>query len=191
MGVLQFLAAVVQALAWPALALFFFLFVAKRSSHLIRFVKSIRYGDIEITLQDARKEVELLKLERGVTLVSELETDDKILRLAEIDPSVAIVEVWKKLEAKVIQLIQYNGLIRFTRPDLFVQRLYKLGKISTNELELFQRLHNIRNESVHARPSSAPTIAQVIEYRDFVEAFIARLEQIRNEPGHIDLPPKE
>ena len=191
MSALQFLATIVQALAWPALALFCFLFVVNRSSNLVRFVKSIRYGDIEITLQDARREVELLKSQRGVASAPDLEPDDKILRLAEIDPSVAIVEVWKKLEAKITQLIQHNGLIRFTNPDLFIRHLYKLEKISANELELFQRLRKIRNESVHARQRNAPTVAEVIEYRDFVEAFCTRLDQIRKEPGYIDIPAKD
>jgi hypothetical protein len=188
---LTFTATVISALAWPAFALFCVLMAAYRTPSLIRFIKTIRYGDIEISLQDARRDVEALRTERGVVGAVTIDPDDKILRLAEIEPAVAIVEIWKKLEEKVTQLIQHNGLIRFTRPDLFVRHLAKLGKISSTELELFGRLRKIRNESVHSRHEMSPTVAEVIEYHDFVDAFCQRLDQIKSEPGFIDIPAKD
>ena len=170
------------------ICLFYF---TRHASTLIRFVKTIRYGDIEVTFQDARHDFEVIQVQRGPVESPALEADNKILRLAEIDPGVAVIEIWKGLEEKLIQLIQHNGMMRFTTPDKFMKVLHDQKKISTTELELFQRLRKIRNESVHSRASQSLTVAEVLEYKNFVDTFLSVLELIRMEPGYIDLPPSK
>jgi hypothetical protein len=34
-------------------------------------------------------------------------------------------------------------------------------------------------------------LAEVIEFRDFVDLLIQRFEQMKNEPEYIDVPPKQ
>jgi len=186
MNLYQFLATVITGLAWPSLALIVIILFSRRAPNLLRFIKTIRYGDVEVTLQDARKDVEALELKMPSAANTALDPDDKVLRLAEIDTAVAVIEIWRRLEAKVLELVQHNGLVRFSRPEAFVLGLRELGKISHREYDLYRRLREIRNQAVHSRLSNSLTIAEVIEFRDFVDLFCARLDEIKNEPGYID-----
>lgn len=164
----------------------------RHGPRLSQLVKSIRYKDTELTLREnltaAREDATQIKLEGGATRGLNLVVTDKIFRLAAIDPAVAIIEIWKKLEAQLISLIQHNGLMRFATPAKFMERLAQLGKLSSSDLSLFRKPTEIRNESVHGYPGSSPTVAEVVEFKDFVELLIEKLEKIKEEPGYIDVP---
>lgn len=188
MNLYGFLASVVGSVAWPVTIVFCVLFLSKNGRNILKFVKTIRYGDLELTLQDARRDAEAIQIETGQPARPATEADDKILRLAEINPPAAVIEIWKSLEAKLIQLIQHNGMIRFTRPEHFMKVLVDQKRISATELELFQRLRKIRNDSVHSRDPRALTVAEVLDYKSFVETLVTRLDQIMREPGYIRVP---
>ncbi len=189
MDLLNFVSNVIGEQAWPAVAIFVVLFVARKAPSMAPYIKAVRYKEVEVTLREVRESVATALPDLGNSKTEETEPTDKILQLAEIDTGVAIAEVWKPLEAHIIGLIQHNGLVRFTRPDTFMKVLFERGKITSEELQLFDQLRKIRNESVHATTDVAPTVAEVIEYREFVRAFISRLDQIRSEPGYIDVAP--
>lgn len=196
---LTFISSIIRDIATPVSALVALYFLLGKAPALSKVFKSIKFKDIELTL---REEFEKAK-EEAVSIQSNQapekadnkespvsEFDQKIIQLANIDPKVAIFELWKRLENSVVKLIQHNGLMRFARPDKFVRWLGSQGKISSNEVELFLRLKNIRNQVVHAFPDDPPsiTMADVLEYKDLVALFIKSLESIREEDGYLDYP---
>lgn len=192
MDVLTFISNLVRDLAWPIATLVVLIIALRHLPSLRRFVKAIRYKDVEVTLREefdgAREVAETVKALIGPETKPEETQTDKIAQLAQIDPAIALIEIWRKLEAEVVSLIQHNGLMRYTRPVKFVEQLGKLGKLSEEEITLFRRLRVIRNASVHAQDTNAVTLAEVIEFRDFVNVLIRKFEQIKNEPGFIDIP---
>jgi hypothetical protein len=189
---LTFISNLIRDVAWPLVTLLALLVLLRRGPSIVRFVKAIKYKDFEVTMREdfieARAEVERVKVEIAPNLMVSINPKDKVLQLAEIDPALAVIEIWKKLEAALIKLIQHHGLMRFTTPDRMVVHLGKLGKLSKSEVNLFRKLREIRNESVHAHDKSRLTLAEVIEFKDFVDVLIQKFEKMMSEAGYIDIP---
>src|SRR5271155_4394477 len=106
MNFLTFLSSIITALAWPATVVYGLFFLVRKLPVIVPFIEVIRIKDFEITMQKAREEFEIIQERTGPIEFQLIEPDDKILKLAEIDSSVAIIEIWKKLEADIIGLIQ-------------------------------------------------------------------------------------
>ncbi len=194
MDILTFIASITGTLAWPITTLIALVVFIKKGSQIARVIKSIRYKDFELNLREdfaaAKEIVYQIQTEDQSNKSLSSSSMDELYQLANIDPSLAIFKTWQKLEAKITQLIQHNGLIRFTNPRKFIVRLLELEKITKDEVELFSRLQHIRNNVVHPSHSGKEpklTIAEVVEYKDFVDTFIERLEAIRQEDGYINV----
>lgn len=191
MDKLTFIASLVGHLAWPVTTLILATVVIARLPKLVKFIKAVRYKDVEVTIREdfiqARTEAERLTVERKQIAVSG-PAEEKVLRLAEIDTSIAILEVWRRLEQEIVKLIQHNGHMRFTTPVIFMEHLAKLGKLTKGDILLFRKLRDIRNASVHAPEKHSVTKAEVLEFSDFVELLIGKLDEIKQEPGYIDVP---
>lgn len=186
-----FIAALVGHLAWPIVTLALVSIALLKLPKLARFIKAIRFKDFEVTIREdfalARVEAERLTVEQKNA--AELSpTEEKVLRLAELDPSIAIIEVWRRLEQAIVRLIQHNGMMRFTTPARFMEYLASLGKLSDGDLMLFRKLRDIRNISVHAHDRNMLSKGEVLEFSTFVALLTEKLEQIRQEPGYIDVP---
>jgi hypothetical protein len=199
MDTLTFIANLVKALALPVASIVALLIVLRHLPLMMKFIKSVKYKDLEINLRDEfldaqRTATEILIARKPADTVGTHDeqlglVSDKIRRLAEIDPGVAIAEIWKKVEAKTIQLIQHNGLMRFTRPEKFVEWLADNNRISRNEEALFSKLRRIRNSAVHdIATSSTISLAEVVDFDQFSDLFIERLEALRHEPGYLNYP---
>ena len=199
MDILTFISSLIRDTATPAAALVALWIILSKTPKLSRLIKTIKFKDVEVNLREelekAKDEAEILKSkttanERAPETKQVSQFDEKIIKLANIDPKAAIFEIWKQLENSIIKLMQHNGLIRFTRPDKLIRWLGNQGKISASQVELFLRLKRIRNEVVHAFPDDPPNIsmADVLEYKDLSSLLIDTLESIRSEDGYLDYP---
>lgn len=191
---LTFVASIVGHLAWPLTTLIIAAVVYFRLPKLVRFVKAIRYKDVEVTIREefaqARSEAERLAIQQEPKPPSEA-AEEKALKLAEIDPSIAIIDIWRRLESEIVRLIQHNGLTRFTSPDRFMEYLVSLGKLSQGDILLYRRLRQIRNTSVHAHNHASLSKAEVLEFSNFVELLIGKLNEIAQSPGYLPAPTPE
>jgi hypothetical protein len=189
---LTFISSIVRNLAWPVVVLSVLGAFLIKGRHFVGLVKSIKFKDFELTIRnefvEARAGAEQIKLQLDAQPELELLPQDKILKLAEIDSALAIVDIWKKLEAEVIGLIQHNGQMRYTTSEKFILALVDLGKLTMSEANLYRNLRQIRNASVHSHSASKLTLAEVIEFRDFSNMLANKLKLIKSEPGYIDLP---
>jgi hypothetical protein len=189
-----FIVQLVSALAWPVTLLVVLGGVIWKGPTLARFIKTIKYKDLEVQLdfEAARNEGEKLRSAENPPSLVPLDQADKTLQIAKIDPALAVVEAWKDLEGSIIRLMQHNGLIRFTTPTKFMFELAKQGKLSDSEIKLFQKLREIRNASVHSStffPSLS--LAEAIEFRDLAALLGRKIDSLRGLPEYIniDLPP--
>ena len=189
----EFIATMVGHLTWPVMTLIIIGIVLLRLRWVLSFIKDIKYKDLELSIREelteARVVAESLEAERDPAQLSNTEPD-KISRLVEIDQSIAIIEIWRRLERQIIKLIQHNGFMRFMSPTKFVEYLVKIGKLSDLDLVLFRKLREIRNASVHAQSAEALSKGGVFEFERFVELLIGKLEAIRREPTYLNLPPE-
>lgn len=188
-----FISTMTGNLAWPVTTLLIVAIILFRLRWLAKFIKGVKYKDLELSIREdfteARVAAEGLEAEMQPPEVSATDTD-KVSRLVEIDPSIAIIEIWRRLEQNVIRLIQHNGFMRFTTPPRFVEYLAQLGKLSERELVLYRKLRDIRNASVHAHDDTyAISRAEVFEFNRFAELLTQKLEEIRQEPGYLAMPP--
>lgn len=188
-----FIATMTGHLAWPVAMLLVVTFVLFRLRWFAKFIKGVKYKDLELSIREdfteARVAAEALEAELQSPEVSATDTN-KVARLVEIDPSIAIIEIWRRLEQNVIKLIQHNGFMRFTTPPRFVEYLTHLGKLSDRELVLYRKLRDIRNASVHTHDdTSAISKAEVFEFNRFAEILTQKLEAIRQEPDYLAMPP--
>ena len=196
MDVLTFIANVIGSLAWPVTVGAVVYVLLHNGRKIALFVKSIKYKDIEVTLRDDFEKATTIAEGIRATLPAPKEpaaiaaplADDELMRIAAIDPGLAVLRSWQKLEAKITQLIQHNGLMRYVTPQKFIQRLLHLEKLTSQDLELYNRLRSIRNEVVHGNDQKRTlSLAEVAEYDSLVDTLVERLEQIRNEPGYVDI----
>ncbi|NDY57291.1 hypothetical protein G3N56_11115 [Desulfovibrio sulfodismutans] len=199
MDTLTFISSIIRDVSTPAAALIALWILLSKMPHLARFIKTIKFKDIEVNLREeiakAKDEAEILKsitsAENGPQETTKVSAfDEKIIKLANIDPKAAIFEIWKQLENSILKLMQHNGLIRFTRPDKFIRWLGSHEIISGSQVDLFLRLKKIRNEAVHAYPVDSPdiSISDVLEYKELVALLIQTLESIQNKNEYLDYP---
>lgn len=193
---LTFSSNVVDSLAWPIVSLILIYVLINKGSEISKIFKSIKYKDLEVSFRDelskAKEISDNIKMSGRLLIRPEGKAVDteEILKLADLDRSLAVFKIWQSLEAKVTQLIQHNGLVRFTNPTKFIDRLLQLGKIDNADVKLFNQLRTIRNEVVHLSPyghEAKMTLAEVMEFKEFVDTFIARLETIRQEDDFVSV----
>lgn len=186
-----FIATLVGHLAWPLTVLVVIAVIVWRGHELAKIVRSVRYGDFEVTLQkdvaEARDAAERIRVQRRIEEPETARTD-KTRRLAEIDPSVAVIDEWRRLEHAIIRLIQHNGMMRFTTPPKFIDYLGSIGKLLSSEVALYNRLRSIRNSAVHLYFDQSLSTGEALEFGELVELLIGRIEEIRAEPGYITIP---
>jgi hypothetical protein len=195
---LNFIANVVGSLAWPVTVGGIVCVLWRNRRDLARFVKTIKYKDVELTLRDDFEKATdladgiratLPALQQEAAALPAPDIDDRLMKIARLDPTLAVLSSWQKLEAKIIQLIQHNGLMRFVSPPSFMRRLRELEKLTPQDIELYDRLRSIRNEAVHATQSKnrGLSLGEVAEYDKLIDTLVERLEQIRNEPGYVGI----
>ncbi len=192
----DWLAKLAAAVTWPiaTLTIFFVLFRNRRS--VAELIKSIKWGKWEVIFRDNIDKLgELsnivlsshpkefrIQYSKGAEATATSEFDD-ILGIAKFDPTRAMLECWKKLEAKLLELRQYHGLMSYISNARFVNLLEKNGRISAQEVELFNRLRQIRNSLVHIEaPYDKIDVDEVFEYFRAVKTLIARLAETKHEP---------
>lgn len=148
--------------------------------------KALRWGGAEIKLRAARKEAEAVAAEQGKPLGDQLSPpSEEFLRRAEDNPAIAVLDIWKELETAVFKFQQDNN-VRWTTVTGFMRTLRDFDKLTGREYRLFETLRSIRNAVVHSHDRMPITVAEVIEYRSFVAALIARLEQVKVEAAGTD-----
>jgi hypothetical protein len=196
MGFWEFLAKMIDSLAWPSLAAYVVYLLRGHGHELIRFVEKIRVKDFEVTLrqnfEEGREAAEQVRSETnintfGTAETSTLTTASKIA-LEAGRPDVAILDVWKTVEQELTKIIQHEGMMRWVSPGNLIHWAHQKGLISNADRELFDRLRRIRNEVVHSNDVRKLSNAEVYEFADLASVLIARLKEIEEPLKGYPLP---
>lgn len=165
----QFSASVIGSLAWPGTIVIAIFILKNNLPLLFPFVERLKYKDFEVEFRESVQEL----TEQSRTTLStpdeqNYEPQDRLYTLAEISPRSAILEAWLQVEAAAadaLQLIDPQFVSK--RPTIASLRLGEyLNRrqiINGRQLEIFQRLRELRNRAVHVG-DAVFKVDEVLEY---------------------------
>jgi len=150
MGWLQFIATLVQALAWPIAAVIGFILFRKPILTLLSSISKISHGDTAINFDRQGKEV-------GASIVA----DQSALPLPQLEAVASITtenigkiaKTWSELESIVRQRLVAKGVERAEslsgKPVIVAARHHNL--ITSDQANSLMGLYTMRNLAVHGR----------------------------------------
>lgn len=143
----------VDALAWPVVAVIVAFMVRKPLASLITLIERVRYKDVEVNFRQLMEEA-TSKADAVSPLLDVPPIDERIQDLATVYPRGAIIESWLQVERAVADLAEARDLsvsaARQSSPRQLVGALQKAGILDENLAKLVTDLQAIRNGVVHA-----------------------------------------
>jgi hypothetical protein len=191
MNWLEFVAALVGALAWPVTLVVILYWFSRNLPSLFPFIDRLKYKDFEVHF---RAEVKQIAAQFKIAPPAQLEKEDQpvdvwgqVFALAEVSPRSAILEAWLNVETWAIQRIQ--SLKKVPRDRLKSMAPLRLGKLleeanvlTSNQMVIFNKLRDLRNQAVHVSNAQFST-EDVVEYLDLARAM-ARAIRASSHPAH-------
>ena len=188
MNWLQFIATMVDSLAWPITVIAVVLLLKSRLPVLLSFVERLKYRGFEL---EFRKGVQQLLSEQSRSALPALadeQTDEprnRLYALAELSPRSAILLAWLEVEAAAAETLQIKepGLapkMRMAVPLRIGNMLTRNGILSADQLRVFYRLRELRNEAVHISDATFP-LNEVSEYIGLAASLAAQIRKSAND----------
>jgi hypothetical protein len=182
MNWMQFIAAIVRAVAWPAVVMVAAVLLRRPLVRLIPLLRHLKYGELELEfaegVQSAREEAEvtLAPLTAPVARVPEV---DSLLQLATESPRLAVVGAWRLVESSAHRACAALGVpVERGRPFAGLELTYALrreGVLDDATLTMMNRLRSLRNQAVHGEEFSVDE-ASAREYVRLAEALAQRID---------------
>lgn len=160
MDVLTFTAEAIKALAWPTAVVLVALMVRKPVIELLPFLRRLKYKEVEL---EFAKELAQIKSDittnepaisqRSPSLAAST-SSNRLLNIASISTSAAILEAWSELEAASVAVAsafwaQSPGDTFKNHPRLG-EYLLQCKVIDEKQLGVFNKLRELRNKAAHA-----------------------------------------
>ena len=150
---MEYLVAIINSLAWPAVVLILSFYLRDPLNKLIASIETLKYGGLEITLRRELQEI----TNQGVSSGDKIKTSTKeVHQFVEMSPSSAILAAWQKIEQaadrKIKQLIDgHEALAKARRNPLLFFEIREVFIPSTTSAII--KLRELRNEVAHAHNS--------------------------------------
>ncbi len=160
MDALTFTAEAIKALAWPTAVVFVALMVRKPVIELLPFLRRLKYKEVEL---EFAKELAQLKsditanepaISQKSSLLAASTSINRLLNIASISTSAAILEAWSELESASVAVA--SSFWAQPPSDTF-KNIPKLGEyllqckvIDEKQLGVFDKLRELRNKAAHA-----------------------------------------
>lgn len=178
------------SLAWPAAAVVcVYLFREKLNEILPHLHFKHKETEISFRLAEAAKEAEELTAKEPALAAPAERLPDRLLRLAEISPSAAIMEGWKDVEEAIKHVLinrlgpghigEKMGLII---PKKLLLQLQAEGEIDRETVNLFSDLLKIRNDVAHANDKPKPSFEDALQYYDLAQVLVSHLRSLPERP---------
>lgn len=184
MSGLDFTASIVAALAWPVAAVIIAAIFHKQIGGLLVKIRKLNWGDASVELADQLDKVEdnARVLEAEATLppaVPETQQapDDRFDALLAISPSAAILDAWRPVERKLIDLGQrhFGNNTKYTLPHLVAEKLAANGHLMSSVVAMVNDLRKIRNDAAHSKEVS---VTDAIRFNQLASQVMSALSKI-------------
>lgn len=147
----------VNTLAWPLVVLAVVFSLRKEIRKLIPSIKKLKTGPFEVEFDRQLSELIAESSEvlpdpsNGVTM-EVLSVNDRLVKLARINPRSAILEAWRKLELSLRDAIELNSTSANTRRSSAYGTLTeaeRLDILPSSQLLIANELRSLRNQAAH------------------------------------------
>jgi hypothetical protein len=176
-----FISSIISALAWPIVVGVLIYYLRSELPSMVRRLKraSIAGGKLDFTeaLEQGRKEVELVASDRP-ELIRGVRVDAKRLELAQRFPEVAVIESFKDIEDKLLELRDVFGIAPRSNLRTVLHNLVERGLVDPEVEPLFLFLQRARNTSAHASRERSVTPGEAMDYMDQANFVVRILEQV-------------
>ena len=184
---LQFLASIVDSLAWPAIIGVAAYLLRKPLLELLPSLRQLRYKEFDIQFGE-----QLEKLEDQIKGEPPLEAiappsdkqqlaDKRFEDLAQTSPNAAVIEAWINIESELEELVwhkfQKKPHPRSIRNSM--RALQSQGVISKRLESLLNDLRVLRNEAVHPRADRQVSLEEARRYKELVDQVRRELQDLR------------
>lgn len=165
----QFFASIIASLAWPAVLAYLLYLLRAQLGDLVGRISELTLpggAGIKLSRQVERVSHQAEKVEAEVALEQPFITtlDPKTLKLANEFPEAAFLDAYKELEGVLLSIRpRLTDTRPFRNPTEVMRRLHTEGRISLSVVELFDRLRQARNTTVHARREDGLTPGEAVE----------------------------
>lgn len=192
----QFFAALTASLAWPGAILAIVLILKRPIAGILPKIRSFKYGDLQIDLEEKLKEVETTLATEAIKqeVPPPPPAPSKYAHLAVDAPRASILLSWMEVEKAVRDFLEERG-IQFApkykgQLRLQLHMLNQLGQIDDLTYDTFVKLWKVRSDAAHLQDkqidfeeavSMSSSCAWLVER---FEAYAREAKQARNDEGH-------
>ncbi|MEZ9884821.1 hypothetical protein AB4374_13210 [Vibrio splendidus] len=148
---LEFVASIIDSLAWPATVLLCIFILKEPMGNLLGRVSKFKYGEIEAEFQERLEKLVSFEQNEEVKVGDDTVDGSVALEdLAETSPRAAVLEAWLKVEKATRAFCIAKGFPH----NMSHQGLFKLARERNLDIDAFQTAHQelrlLRNKAVHA-----------------------------------------
>lgn len=193
MDALEFIASIVDSLAWPAAIAALVLILQAPLRGLLRDLTRLRYGDVEMNfgrevreLEDRAKAAGLHLPKKAAQTTPGLPDSSQIIadatRLASEFPGPAVGLAWTAVEHELMQAVMRLAISAdyppYNAPIKNIELLYKEGHLDGDSRSLLDRMRRLRNAAMH--PSQRAVTISADEAREFIALTGAITEKLKS-----------
>lgn len=192
MNWLEFIAEIINSLAWPASILLVLYILRGELPVIARSLKKLRYKDLELEFEKSAQAVvekarsSLPEAAKDIQLSGQSQDEliDRLVSISELAPRSAILEAWLVVEAAAVDVAKKKGISSFKShpgPMRLREYLVKGDLLNKDQQVVFEQLRNLRNEAVHVadaeftRKAVNDYIASALQMAGYLEQKVNEL----------------
>lgn len=193
MDALQFLATVINSLAWPLTTVALVYVLREPVSRILTTLTRLKYNDLELDfgrelkqIEDKAKDIEILPAPSAKSVGGPKDPHELLEeaeRLAPDFPEPAVAVAWSAIEDglwKAVERLTNTATFRGQPASKTIEVLLQRKAIDREMIEVLNRMRNLRNEAVHGRWNAFGGVTA-----DEAREFIALARSIHERLGNI------
>ncbi|HZX81063.1 MAG TPA: hypothetical protein VFE72_08950 [Lysobacter sp.] len=158
MDVLEFIAAMTKALAWPVALVAIFLVLRRHLVARLPELESLEWKDFHLRfgrrVHQLAAEAQAALDPAEIASAPSIDGEARRRRLAEISPRAAILEAWIELEGAAAVALRRRGAAipqrELQQPSRLADALISSGLLGAGQATLLSELRRLRNAAAHA-----------------------------------------
>lgn len=180
----RFVASLVSSLAWPVVAVAFLYLLRDQLPDLVKRLKGVSVGSAKAefvqALEQAKRQAQVLETPDVSKEFPEAPTD-KYLRLANEHPEAAVMDCFREVERRLIDIRARLQLPPIMNLSGIVAELVNRGLLDAEAQRLFESLRQARNAAAHADRDHRVTPGEAVDFTYQTWVLTSLLDKILNQ----------
>jgi hypothetical protein len=183
---LEFIAAVVGAIAWPTVFVVVFFALRKPIRDLLPFLQRLKYKEVELEFNRRVEEIGA-EVVQEVPVLPQIATPNAdeladVAKLAETSPRAAVLEAWLSVETAALGAARRLGWFppseKATNGLAVMKYLERHEEVDRSIVGLIRELRSLRNQAAHT-PEFVLSKAAAIDYGSSATRVAKYLRSVR------------